>query len=125
MNQTYDIRITAEARYIPEQSMPEEERYVFGYTITIHNRSHITVQLLSRHWRITDGNGKVEEVRGAGVVGQQPHIKPEQGFRYSSGAMLDTPVGTMEGSYQMLAEDGTHFDAEIPRFSLRMPHALH
>lgn len=125
MTQDYDIRIAVEPKFIPEQSLPERNRYAFSYTITIHNAGAATVQLLSRYWRITDGNGKVEEVRGDGVVGRQPHLKPGQGFRYTSGTLLETPVGTMEGRYHMVAADGVQFDAMIPLFSLRMPHALH
>jgi ApaG protein len=105
--------------------MPTDERYVFAYTITIRNNGDTPAKLLTRHWVITDGHGKVQEVHGEGVVGEQPHIGPGDYFRYTSGTVLDTPVGTMEGSYQMLSDNGGHFDAPIPRFTLLQPHSLH
>ncbi len=121
----YDTRVEVETRYVEEQSDPEQQRYVFAYTITIRNEGSIPAKLLSRHWIITDANGEVQEVRGEGVVGEQPHIRPGEGFRYTSGTVLETPVGSMQGSYQMIADDGVEFDAEIPPFSLSMPHTIH
>ncbi len=115
------IKVDVETSYVDEQSDPSERRYVFSYTITIRNEGEVPAQLLTRHWIITDANGKVEEVRGDGVVGEQPHLKPGQGFRYSSGAVLETPVGAMQGSYQMIDDDGQRFDAPIPPFRLAMP----
>ena len=108
-----------------EQSQPAQGRYAFAYTITIRNDGAVPAKLLTRHWVITHGNGKVEEVRGPGVVGEHPHLAPGEAFEYTSGAVLDTPVGTMQGSYQMLADDGTAFDAPIPRFTLSVPRTLH
>src|ERR1700742_2034291 len=119
------IRIEVETTYLDEQSDPKERRYVFSYTITIRNEGSVSARLLPRHWVITDANGKVQEVRGEGVVGEQPHLKPGQGFRYSSGAVLETPVGTMQGSYQMVTDDGAQFEAPIPAFRLAMPGMLH
>jgi len=98
---------------------------VFAYTITIRNEGEVAAKLLTRHWIITDADARVSEVRGDGVVGEQPYLKPGQGFRYSSGAVLETPVGTMQGSYQMIADDGARFDAPIPAFRLAMPGMLH
>ena len=119
------IAIEVESHYVEEDSLPAEERFVFAYTITIRNRGDIPTKLLTRHWVITDGHGKIEEVHGKGVVGEQPHIGPGNYFRYTSGAVLTTPMGTMEGSYQMLNDDGDHFDATIPMFSLSRPNSLH
>jgi ApaG protein len=121
----YDIRVEVVTRYIPEQSDPESDRYVFSYAITITNIGSVAAQLISRHWLITDAEGKVQEVRGLGVVGNQPLLQPGEKFEYASGSALETPVGTMKGSYQMVAEDGTHFDAPIPEFILSMPRTLH
>jgi ApaG protein len=121
----YDIRVAVQTRYVSDQSDPDERRYVFAYTITIRNEGQIAARLLTRHWLITDANGKVQEVIGDGVVGEQPHLKPGENFRYSSGAVLETPVGAMEGSYQMLADDGERFRAPIAAFTLAMPGALH
>lgn len=121
----YDTRVEVETRYIPDQSAPEQNRYVFSYTITIRNHGTVPARLLSRHWIITDANGRVEEVRGEGVVGEQPHLKPGDGFRYTSGTVIATPVGSMQGSYHMIADDGSEFDSPIPAFSLSIPHALH
>jgi ApaG protein len=115
------IRVDVETSYVDEQSDPGERRYVFSYTITIRNEGAVPARLLTRHWIITDANGKVQEVRGDGVVGEQPHLKPGQGFRYSSGAVLETPVGAMQGSYQMIDDDGQRFDAPIRPFRLAMP----
>jgi ApaG protein len=119
------IRIDVETSYLEEQSDPRERKYVFSYTITLRNEGSAPAKLLTRHWIITDANGKVQEVRGDGVVGEQPHLKPGQGFRYSSGAMIETPVGAMQGSYQMVADDGAQFDAPIAAFRLAMPGLLH
>jgi ApaG protein len=119
------IRVEVETSYLDEQSSPTEQRYVFSYTITIRNEGQRPAKLLTRHWIITDANGKVKEVRGEGVVGEQPHLEPGQGFRYSSGAVLETPVGTMEGSYQMVDPEGHRFDAPIPAFRLAIPGILH
>ena len=120
----YAIRIEVETAYLDEQSDPKERRYVFSYTITIRNEGSVSAKLLTRHWVITDANGKVQEVRGDGVVGEQPHLKPGQGFRYSSGAVLETPVGAMQGSYQMVTDEGEQFDAPIAAFRLAMPGLL-
>ena len=122
---THDISVSVMTRFIDEQSMPQDGRYVFSYTVTIHNRGSIGARLLSRHWVITDANGLIREVRGDGVVGEQPHMRPGEGYEYTSGAVLETAVGTMHGSYQMVAEDGTRFDAEIPEFVLSIPRTLH
>jgi ApaG protein len=119
------ISIDVETAYLDDQSEPREQRYVFAYTITIRNEGEVPAKLLTRHWIITDANGRVQEVRGDGVVGEQPYLKPGQGFRYSSGAVLETPVGTMQGSYQMIADDGAQFDAPIAAFRLAMPGMLH
>ena len=119
------IAVEVATNYVEDQSDPREQRYVFAYTITITNHGKVPARLMTRHWIITDANGKVQEVRGDGVVGAQPHLKPGQGFRYSSGAILETPVGTMQGSYQMLADDGAHFDADIAPFRLAKPGLLH
>jgi len=120
----HKIRVEVSTSYLDEQSSPSEQRYVFSYTITIRNEGQRAAKLLTRHWIITDANGRVKEVRGEGVVGEQPHLEPGQGFRYSSGAVLETPVGTMEGSYQMVDADGQHFDAPIAPFRLAIPGIL-
>ena len=125
MSARHKIRIDVETSYLREQSNPQEQRYVFSYTITIHNDGGSPATLLTRHWTITDANGTVKEVRGEGVVGEQPRLEPGQGFRYSSGAVLETPVGTMQGSYQMVDGEGRRFDAPIPLFRLAMPGILH
>jgi len=122
---SYAIDIQANAFYLDEQSEPDSDRYVFAYTITISNAGTVPAKLLSRHWIITDANGKVEEVRGAGVVGEQPYLRPGESFRYTSGAILETAVGSMRGSYQMLADDGVSFEAPIAPFSLSIPRTLH
>lgn len=124
-NSTFNIQINAQVKHLEEQSDVADNRYVFSYTITLTNNGADTVQLLSRHWVITDSNNQVQEVRGQGVVGEQPVIKPGQSFGYTSGTVLSTPVGTMTGSYQMMAEDGTKFDAPIPQFVLSVPRVLH
>ena len=121
----HDTRVEVETRYIPDQSAPQQNRYVFSYTVTIRNHGSLPAKLMSRHWVITDANGKVEEVRGEGVVGEQPYLKPGDGFRYSSGTVIATPVGSMQGSYHLIADDGSEFDTPIPAFSLSMPNALH
>ena len=125
MKNFYDIEVSVETAYLLEQSEPDSERYVFSYTITLINRGALTAQLKSRHWIITDSDNKIEEVKGDGVVGEQPIMKPGEGFRYTSGAVIETPVGTMQGSYQMVAEDGCEFDAEIPKFVLSIPRVNH
>src|SRR3979490_1585247 len=118
------IRVEVETSYIEEQSDPRDKRFVFSYTITIRNEGRVPARLMTRHWIITDANGKVQEVRGDGVVGEQPYLKPGQGFRYSSGAVLETPVGAMQGTYQMVTDDGLRFDAPIAAFRLAMPGIL-
>jgi ApaG protein len=121
----YDIRVTARSAFLPEQSDEQAERYVFAYTIRITNEGAASAQLISRHWIITDAANQVQEVRGLGVIGEQPVLRPGESFEYSSGSSLPTAVGTMRGSYQMVAEDGTQFDAEIPSFTLSVPRVLH
>ena len=121
----YTIDVQVRTRFVSDQSRPDDNRYVFAYTITLRNRGSVPAQLLTRHWVITDANGKVEEVRGDGVVGEQPWMRPGDDYEYTSGAVLETPVGTMGGSYQMLADDGTCFDAPIPTFTLSIPRTLH
>jgi ApaG protein len=125
MNDRHQIQVDVETAYLEEQSEPAEHRFVFAYTITLRNAGQVPAKLLTRHWIITDANGRIQEVRGEGVVGEQPHLQPGQGFRYSSGAVLETPVGSMHGSYQMLADDGQHFDAPIAAFRLAKPGLLH
>ncbi len=124
-HERHQITVDVDTRYLEDQSNPGEGRYVFAYTITIRNEGEVPARLLKRHWLITDANGKVQEVRGDGVVGEQPYLMPGQGFRYTSGAVLETPVGAMEGSYQMLADDGVSFDAPIAPFTLAMPGTIH
>lgn len=121
----YQIDVTVTTRYLLEQSQPEQNRFAFAYTVTIVNNGQLPAKLLSRHWLITDGDGRVQEVRGAGVVGQQPLIAPGHSHSYSSGTVITTRVGAMQGSYQMVAEDGKRFDAEIAPFRLAVPGALH
>ncbi len=125
MKKKHSIDVEAVANYLESQSTPEAGRYVFAYTVTIVNNGTVAARLLSRHWVITDGNGKVQDVRGEGVVGEQPHLSPGEAFRYTSAAMIETPVGTMQGEYQMVADDGDQFDAEISPFVLAMPRVLH
>lgn len=120
-----DIRVRVVTDYVDEQSQPEDDRYVFAYTITISNDGDVPARLMSRHWVITDANGKVQEVSGDGVVGEQPHLKPGEEFRYSSGAVLETPVGAMQGLYRMKTDNGMNFDAPIPPFTLAVPGLLH
>jgi ApaG protein len=121
----HDIKVSARVVFVPDQSDAEQGRYVFAYTITVTNTGKVAARLLSRHWIITDSNNEVQEVKGQGVVGEQPLVKPGESFEYTSGTAIATAVGTMRGSYQMVAEDGTHFDAPIPEFTLSMPRVLH
>jgi len=119
------IEVVVATRFLDDQSVPEDDRYVFAYTIRIQNIGRVPAQLVSRHWIITDANGKVQEVHGEGVVGEQPWLQPGEHFEYTSGAVLETSLGTMRGSYQMLADDGTRFDAVIDPFTLSIPRTLH
>jgi ApaG protein len=121
----YQIAVSAAPQFIADQSDPASERYVFAYTITIENVGTVPAQLISRHWIITDGNSRVQEVRGLGVVGQQPLLNPGETFEYTSGCQLDTSVGTMRGRFQMTAEDGTQFEAVVEEFTLSIPRVLH
>ena len=121
----FDIGIRVATNYIDEQSEPDSGRYVFAYTITISNNGNVAAKLMSRHWIITDANGKIQEVSGDGVVGEQPHLEPGEKFEYSSGAVLETPVGAMQGLYRMVADDGASFDAPIAPFTLAVPGLLH
>jgi ApaG protein len=121
----YDTRVEVQTNYVLEQSEPDSQRFVFSYTITIENHGEIPAKLLTRHWYITDADGNVQEVEGDGVVGEQPHLKPGDGFRYTSGTVLKTPIGSMHGTYHMLADDGTEFDTPIPAFTLSVPNTLH
>jgi ApaG protein len=121
---TRGIRIIVQPRYVPEQSEPAESQYLFAYHITIRNEGEETVQLMTRHWVITSGEGKIDEVRGPGVVGYQPVLKPGEEFQYTSGCPLNTPVGTMHGSFQMVTQGGDSFDALIGAFRLAVPSAL-
>jgi ApaG protein len=119
----FDIDVAT--RYLDEQSEPEQDRYVFAYTVRIRNAGKVAARLLGRHWVITDANGNVREVTGEGVVGEQPWLRPGEDFSYTSGAVLETHLGTMHGSYEMIADDGTRFDAPIPAFTLSVPRTLH
>jgi ApaG protein len=121
----YQIDVSVVTRFLKEQSDPENDRFAFAYTITVKNNGTLPAKLMSRHWLITNGDGHVEEVKGAGVIGQQPLIEPGESHTYSSGAVISTTVGTMQGSYQMFAEDGKRFDAIIAPFRLAVPGALH
>ena len=121
---TNGIRVTVSSNYIPAQSAPKARRYVFAYTVRIANEGTESAQLKSRHWIITDGNGKVEQVRGPGVVGEQPMLRPGEHFEYTSGCVLETPRGSMEGTYQMVRSDGSEFDATIAPFALMLPYSL-
>ncbi|MCX7627418.1 MAG: Co2+/Mg2+ efflux protein ApaG [Methylophilaceae bacterium] len=121
----YEFMVTVETAFIPEQSDETQDRYVFSYTITISNVGSVAAQLISRRWLITDATGAIQEVRGLGVVGAQPLLQPGESFQYTSGCVLPTPVGTMQGSYQMVAEDGTSFETPIPPFTLTIPRILH
>lgn len=124
-DQPHHIEVSVKTNFIPAQSEPEQNRYVFAYTVTITNSGSVPAKLLARHWIITDANNRTQEVRGEGVVGQQPYLVPGTSFEYTSGTILETPVGVMRGSYQLVADDGTRFDAEIPAFTLSVPRILH
>jgi len=121
----YNIETTVQTRYIEEESAPEQTHYVFSYTVTIKNTGEEAAKLISRHWIITDADGHIQEVRGKGVIGQQPHLKPNESYTYTSGTAMKTAIGFMQGSYQMMADDGTKFDATIPAFRLVVPGLLH
>jgi ApaG protein len=121
----YEITVKARSTYVPEQSDEDGGRFVFAYTITITNTGTVAARLISRHWLITDSDNRVQEVRGMGVVGEQPMLQPQESFEYTSGTAIATPVGTMRGSYQMVADDGAAFDAPIPEFTLSIPRVLH
>ena len=125
MSPRHNIQVSVETEFLADQSDPDNQRWVFAYHITIRNEGTVSARLLTRHWVITDGEERVQEVHGEGVIGEQPHIAPGQEFSYTSGAILETEVGSMRGSYQMIGEDGTHFDAQVPMFTLAVPHALH
>ncbi|MEM8984610.1 MAG: Co2+/Mg2+ efflux protein ApaG [Pseudomonadota bacterium] len=122
---SHRIEVDVDTDFVDGQSEPDRDRYVFSYTVTISNTGKVPAKLLTRHWLITDANGNVQEVRGDGVVGEQPHLAPGEEFQYSSGAVLNTPVGSMQGSYQMIADDGERFDAAIAPFTLAVPGLLH
>ena len=124
-NTDYIIDIAVDTCFLDDQSAPEEGRFVFAYTIHIRNHGKVPARVLGRHWLITDSNGKVREVGGEGVVGEQPWLRPGEGFEYTSGAVLETDIGTMRGSYDVLADDGTRFAAPIPAFTLSVPRTLH
>lgn len=121
----YELSIHVETEYVPDQSYPEHNRYVFAYTITISNTGDIGAKLIKRHWVITDANNKVQEVHGEGVIGEQPHLRPGRSYRYTSAAVLETPLGCMQGTYDMLADDGVEFEAPVPLFRLSTPLTLH
>ena len=122
---SHNIDVSVDSAFIEAQSDEDQNRFVFAYTVTIHNSGLVPAKLVTRHWVITDSNGKTQEVRGEGVVGEQPYLRPGEAFQYTSGTMLETPVGTMQGSYQMIADDGTEFDAPINAFTLAAPRVLH
>ncbi|SCZ58410.1 Co2+/Mg2+ efflux protein ApaG [Thiohalomonas denitrificans] len=122
-NQKIDVNV--EAHYVEDQSFPEQNRYAFAYTITIRNNGERPARLVRRHWEITDGQGRMQEVDGEGVVGEQPYLRPGEAFRYTSGVILETPVGSMEGHYRMIDDDQEEFDADVPPFTLALPHTLH
>jgi len=119
------IDVQVQPTYIAEQSDPANDHYVFSYTVTIRNNGSAPAKLLTRHWIITDGDGNIQEVKGDGVVGEQPHLQPGEGYQYTSGTFMSTPFGTMHGSYQMISDAGEKFDAEIPAFQLAVPNTLH
>jgi ApaG protein len=123
-DEKHAVHVDVETSYLPDQSRPDNHRYVFAYTITITNRGGLGARLLNRHWIITDANGRTQEIRGEGVVGQQPHLKPGEQYRYTSGTALETPVGAMEGEYEMVDDKGEHFLAPIAPFSLRTPNTI-
>lgn len=119
------IDVEVQPAYIAEQSDPEQKHFVFSYTVTIRNNGTEAARLLTRHWIITDGDGQIQEVKGDGVIGEQPYLQPGEGFQYTSGTFMNTPFGTMQGSYQMITDDGETFDATIPTFRLTVPNTLH
>lgn len=121
----YEFSVSVVPQYVAEQSNPDKDEYLFAYTVTVRNTGEVAAKLLSRHWIITDADGDVEEVRGDGVVGEQPVLRPGEAFQYTSGCPLTTPVGSMKGTYHCVAEDGTRFDATVPEFILSMPRVLH
>ena len=125
MADKYHITVEVKTQYLPDQSDEAAGKFVFAYTMTIRNTGAVPAQLISRHWIITDSNAKVQEVKGLGVVGEQPLLAPGEQYEYTSGAAIATPVGTMRGTYQMVAEDGTRFDATIAEFTLSIPRVLH
>ncbi|CAG1021059.1 Co2+/Mg2+ efflux protein ApaG [Methylomonas sp. LL1] len=125
MSEKYKVLVEAKPHYIEAQSSPEQNRFVFAYTITITNVGSVPARLLTRHWLITDANGKVQEVNGEGVVGEHPHLNPGDSFRYTSAAMIETPVGVMQGKYQMQSDTGESFSASVPKFTLSIPRTLH
>lgn len=125
MSEKNKILVEATPRYIEAQSSPDDDRYVFAYTITITNIGSIPATLQTRHWLITDANGKIQEVTGEGVIGEKPYLKPGESFRYTSGAMIETPVGVMQGKYTMISDEGDNFKALIPMFTLSIPRVLH
>ena len=125
MADQYKLQVKVETHYLSERSDPTNRHFVFAYTITITNQGSVGVQLMTRHWIVTDGDENVQHVRGEGVVGEQPHIMPGENYQYTSGTVLETPVGTMEGSYQLIADDGAQIDAEIPKFVLTARTSLH
>lgn len=120
-----NIEVKVQPTYLAEQSDPVNNHYVFSYTVTIKNIGSTAAKLLTRHWIITDGDGQIQEVKGEGVIGEQPHLQPGEGFQYTSGTFMNTPFGTMHGSYQMVTDSGEKFDAEIPAFQLAAPNTLH
>ena len=124
MEVLYKVQVSVRTEYLENQSLPSEDKYFFSYTVTIKNVGKIPAKLISRHWVITDANERIEEVRGLGVVGEQPRLKTNESFEYTSGTIINTPVGTMYGTYQMVADNGYEFDAEIPMFSLNIPKVL-
>lgn len=121
----YEFSVSVRPQFVPEHSNPDEDKFLFAYTVTIRNTGDVAAQLISRHWVITDAHNKVEEVQGLGVVGEQPVLQPGEAFEYTSGCPIATPVGSMRGSYQCVAEDGTRFEAPIAEFLLSMPRTLH
>ncbi|MCK5888388.1 MAG: Co2+/Mg2+ efflux protein ApaG [Methylococcales bacterium] len=125
MSEKNKIIVKVSPKYVAAQSSPRDEKYMFSYTIIITNAGCVSATLVSRHWFITDANGHIQEVEGEGVVGEQPYLKPGESFRYSSGAMLETPVGVMEGTYSMISDQGDNFNAMIPKFTLSIPRTLH
>jgi ApaG protein len=125
MSEKNKVLVEAKPQYIEAQSSPEQNRFVFAYTITITNVGAVPARLLTRHWLITDANGKVQEVNGEGVVGENPHLNPGDSFRYTSAAMIETPVGVMQGKYRMVSDAGENFSASIPKFTLSIPRTLH